>query len=87
MHVGSLREYKILSFRVFPLQYRPALEERVLYEHIVLNVTYAMPRFTPAPVTVNPEKGEDKKLYLRCEDCVGHEMDTSWWRYRYRSTS
>ena len=58
MHVGSLRDYKILSFRVFPLQYKPALEELILYEHIVLNVTYTTPRFAPAPVTVKPEKDE-----------------------------
>jgi hypothetical protein len=58
MNVGSLRGYKILSFRVFPLLYKPAEKELILYDHIVLDVTYTTPRFAPAPAAVKPEQDE-----------------------------
>ena len=61
-NVGSLRGYKILSFRVFPLLYNPAEKELILYDHIhiVLNVTYITPRFAPAAAvtTIKPEQDE-----------------------------
>ncbi len=43
--VGSLRGYKILSFRVFPLQYSPAERRLILREEIVLDVRYETPRY------------------------------------------
>jgi hypothetical protein len=46
--VGSLRGYKILSFRVFPLQYHPAERRLILHEEIILDVRYETPRYAAA---------------------------------------
>jgi len=46
--VGSLRGYKILSFRVFPLQYTPAERRLILHKEIILDVRYETSRYASA---------------------------------------
>ena len=65
--VGSLRGYKILSFRVFPLQYSPAEQRLILHEEIILDVRYETPRYAAA----DAGDGDDAS----CAGMTGREHD------------
>jgi parallel beta-helix repeat protein len=56
--VGSLRGYKILSFRVFPLQYSPAERRLILHEEIILDVRYETPRYASADASDGDAVGD-----------------------------
>ncbi len=65
---GNLRDYRILSINVYPLQYNPAGKKLTYYNNIEIEVTYTAP---PA----NAEKTEDDEFSKMVKAMVSNPED------------
>jgi len=65
---GNLRDYRILSINVYPLQYSPAGKKLTYYNNIEIEVTYTAP---PA----NTEKTEDDEFSKMVKAMVSNPED------------
>ena len=66
---GNLRDYRILSIFVYPLQYNPARKKLTLYRNVKIEVTYT------APPTEPKEMGQDDEFASMVKALVSNPED------------